>query len=63
MEAEPFLAVGYYDTQSESLANLTRLRKQGVNWGMRYLTHDDPDVEYSDAWIKAFLDHSACGSR
>ena len=51
--------VGYYDSQSVSLQNFTRLSKLGINWGMRYLGNvTDPAARQPANFTRDMLDWS-----
>ena len=54
-----FIGTGYYDSQTMSGQNMTRLAKAGITWDMRYFLSNDPhatSMRQTDTWIQEYLD-------
>jgi hypothetical protein len=59
VNGNPFIGTGYYDSQTVSEQNMSRLAKAGLTWGMRYFLSNDPHstaARQSDDWIESYLD-------
>ena len=62
VDGTQLIGVGYYDSQTIGPSNMTRQAAAGVNWGMRYLTSNDPKskgARLPDSFVQDYLDWSS----
>eukprot|EP00931_Biecheleriopsis_adriatica_P004828 TRINITY_DN106436_c0_g1_i1.p1 TRINITY_DN106436_c0_g1~~TRINITY_DN106436_c0_g1_i1.p1 ORF type:complete len:629 (-),score=86.26 TRINITY_DN106436_c0_g1_i1:184-1959(-) len=62
VNGKPLLGVGYYDSQSIGPSNFSRQASAGINWGMRYLSSNDPkstDPRLPNQFVQDYLDWSS----